>query len=99
LLYIEVCIVVSMVEVRSQLAATLLAPVLLDFSVGGGVMRYSGSRPALPADLQGLENATALVGGGAAATTEAAQVMAALVLIARGELDAAHDIVAELGSV
>jgi hypothetical protein len=44
-------------KLRLQLAQTagLLAPASLDFAVGGGVMHYTNdSRPALPADLEGL---------------------------------------------
>ena len=85
-----------MAAIRGRLATTLLAPDALDFSVGGGLMRYSEPRAVLPAELQGL-TAGQLGLSGSADSSERAQVMVALVLIARGALDAAHDIVGELG--
>ena len=87
---------VKMAALRGRLATTLLAPDALDFSVGGGLMRYSEPRAELPAELQGL-TAGQLGLSGSADSSERAQVMVALVLIARGALDAAHDIVGELG--
>lgn len=82
----------DMAGLRAALSETLLK--CPDFAVGGGLMRYSESRPNLLADLDGLSPAVlGLPDGG----SEPAQVMVALVLIARGALDAAHDIVGELG--
>ena len=81
-----------MAAMRLALADTLLAPASLTFAVGGGLMRYSNSRPELSADLDGLSPAALGLDD-----SEAAQVMVALVLIARDALDAAHDIVGELG--
>jgi hypothetical protein len=87
----------EMAALRSQLEATILAPEALEFAVGSGVMRYAKSRPQLPTELEGLSGA-ALGLASEAAASEPAQVMVALVLIARGALDAAHDIVGDLDS-
>lgn len=86
-----------MAALRSQLADTLLPPAALDFAVGGGVMRYTSQRPPLPADLDGLRPGTGLLPS-EAVSGEAAQVLIALIFIARGALDAAHDIVGSLDS-
>lgn len=84
-----------MVALRTQLADTLLAS--LDFAVGGGVMRYHNDRPALPDDLVGLSPGVGLLPSEATAG-EMAKVIVSLIFIARGELDAAHDIVGSLHS-
>lgn len=83
--------------VRASLTDSLLSSASLDFGVGGGVMCYSNPREALPADLETIDAAKLGLSGGSVGT-EAAQVMVALVLIARGALDAAHDIVGGLSS-
>ena len=78
---------------RRRLGRGLLRAAALDFSVGGGTMCYGGTRPALPADLAALGSLFA-----APSDSEAARVCLGLLLLARKELDAAHDIVGELES-
>lgn len=104
-------------QLRAALASGLLAPALLDFQPGGGVMHYHKPRPALPADLEQLVANPSLQG--LKSGTEHTRICAALIMlgeehgctssrtrcahllivsgvpVARGALDAAHDIVGE----
>jgi hypothetical protein len=81
--------------------AALLPPEKLDFSIGGGPMLYAQPRLELPHDLAAMcaDPHAVLFGGAASAVASArrsAGVIAALVLLARGKLDGAHDLVGEL---
>ena len=87
-----------MAALRSQLADTLLQSASLDFAVGGGVMYYNRKRPALPTDLNALSPTGEGLLPSEVAGGEMAQVLVALIFIARGALDAAHDIVGSLDS-